>query len=80
MDTLVHAIYWGHNDGMAWWMHPWFILAYWSLLPFIWLGIMQHAADTKKARNPSAPGRERFGQRTNQRIACRLSRFLNRSV
>ena len=26
-------------DGMAWWMHPWFILVYWSLLPVIWLGI-----------------------------------------
>jgi len=26
-------------DGIAWWMHRWFILAYWGLLPLIWLGI-----------------------------------------
>lgn len=26
-------------DGMAWWMHPWFIRAYWGLLPILWLGI-----------------------------------------
>lgn len=26
-------------DGMAWWMNPWFIRAYWFLLPILWLGI-----------------------------------------
>ncbi len=27
-------------DGIAWWMHPWFIRAYWCLVPIIWAGIL----------------------------------------
>ena len=27
-------------NGISWWMHPWFIRAYWGLVPLIWLGIV----------------------------------------
>ena len=29
-------------NGIAWWMHPWFIRAYWSLPPFTWLLSLIH--------------------------------------
>lgn len=29
---------WSPN-GIRWWEHPWFILAYWLLLPVLWLGL-----------------------------------------
>jgi len=33
-------------DGISWWEHPWFIAAYWGILPLIWLSI---AAARKRA-------------------------------
>ena len=27
-------------NGISWWMHPWFILAYWGLIALVWLGIV----------------------------------------
>ncbi len=38
-------------NGISWWMHPWFIRAYWGLLPLIWLGIvMARRRRTSKAK------------------------------
>ena len=39
-------------NGIRWWMHPWFVRAYWGVLVLIWLGIvMARRRCTSKAES-----------------------------